>query len=120
MRIGELAKLAEVPTSKIRFYERKGLLDAAPRGQNGYREYGPRDAKIIAFIQRASRLGFPLKEIRTYLSIAKRGPSQSVLVGRLQDKLHEMDEHLRDVRAKRREIVKLIQELSERSPVLGQ
>ena len=39
MRIGDLAKLTGVSASTIRFYEIQGLLPAAARLANGYRDY---------------------------------------------------------------------------------
>ena len=41
MRIGELAKLSELPSSTIRFYEKQGLLPDAKRTAAGYRVENP-------------------------------------------------------------------------------
>ena len=38
MKIGEIAKAAGVSTSRIRFYERKGIIPPGARGSNGYRD----------------------------------------------------------------------------------
>jgi len=46
MRIGELARRSGLTTSRIRFYEAKGLLNVVSRKANGYREY-PADALMI-------------------------------------------------------------------------
>ena len=40
MKIGELSQRTGMATSAIRFYESSGLLPAAERGANGYRQYG--------------------------------------------------------------------------------
>ncbi len=47
MKIGELAERTGLATSRIRFYERIGLLKAARRQANGYRSY-PDDAVLTA------------------------------------------------------------------------
>lgn len=111
MRIGDLARSAGVSTSRIRFYEARGLLRAAVRTANGYRDYVGRDLKIIAFIERAQRLGFSLREIKVFLDLAPPERSQSSLLHALEAKLIEIDDHLREVQERRRQLVELIQEL---------
>ncbi|HEY1156834.1 MAG TPA: MerR family DNA-binding transcriptional regulator, partial [Arthrobacter sp.] len=39
MRIGEAAAAAGMTTKTLRFYENSGLLPAAKRSSNGYRDY---------------------------------------------------------------------------------
>src|ERR1700761_2427421 len=109
MQIGELARRAGVTTSRIRFYERVGLLRPAARGANGYRLYRSHDLKLIGFIERAQRLGFSLKEIGSFMAIkaARRASAQTVL-GHLEAKLAEIDAHMIEARRRRAEIVKLI------------
>jgi len=115
MRIGELARLANVSASRIRFYEARAVLSRLARSANGYRSYGPRDLKIIAFIERAQRLGFALAEIGAFLAAASRKrPKTEALISRLESKLGEIDAHLAEARRRRREIVALIRELRAR------
>ncbi len=113
MRIGELAAKAGVSASRIRFYEAEGLLEPPARRANGYRSYGARDLKIIAFIERAQRLGFTLKDISAFLATPA---ADRDLVPRLREKLAEIDAHMAEARARRREIVALVAELSKRAP----
>lgn len=63
MKIGEIAKAAGVSTSRIRFYERKGIIPAADRGANGYRDYPEDLIALLRFIEQAQSLGFTLREI---------------------------------------------------------
>lgn len=67
LRIGELAKMAGVSSSKIRFYEACGLLPPAQRLANGYRDYGVYALSIVNFIGRAQRLGFTLRDVAAHL-----------------------------------------------------
>ena len=115
MRIGELALKAGVNASRLRFYEQSGLLPPAARSGNGYRTYGERDLKIIAFIERAQRLGFSLKEIGAFL-VTPPGQRSATLLPRLEAKLAEIDRHIRDARQRRGELAKLIEELQGRGP----
>lgn len=65
MKIGELAQRTGLTPSRIRFYERIGLLDTAEREANGYRSY-PDDAVLaLRLIVAGQRAGFSLDELRT-------------------------------------------------------
>ena len=111
MRIGELAKLAGVSTSKIRFYEASGLLPAAARRPNGYRDYGRDALQVVTFIDRAQSLGFTLREVATHLRSPKGDGRKARLEKRLEAKLAELDAHLEQVRARRATILEAIAEV---------
>lgn len=40
MTIGEVAELAGVPTATVRYHERRGVIDPAPRTGSKNRQYG--------------------------------------------------------------------------------
>lgn len=63
MRIGEIAKLSELPSSTIRFYEKQGLLPDTPRTAAGYRVYDENILQRIQFIKIGQMLGFKLHEL---------------------------------------------------------
>ena len=51
MKIGEIAAAAAgVTTSRIRFYEREGIIPAADRDTNGYRDYPVELVRMLQFI----------------------------------------------------------------------
>ena len=62
MRISELAEQVGVSADTIRFYEREGLLPAAGRARNGYREYGPAELDHLRLLVELRRLDIPLDE----------------------------------------------------------
>ena len=64
MNIGELATRSGLSHSRIRFYERVGLLRTVERRPNGYRSYPPEAVVILALIAAAQQAGFSLDEIR--------------------------------------------------------
>ncbi|MDP9607398.1 UNVERIFIED_ORG: DNA-binding transcriptional MerR regulator [Variovorax paradoxus] len=67
MKIGELAQQTGLAASRIRFYERIGLLKTAERQANGYPSY-PADAVLmLQLIATAQRAGFSLDELRALL-----------------------------------------------------
>ena len=112
MRIGELAKRTGVSASRIRFYEKHAVLPKAVRGANGYRTYPETALKLLGLIDDAQRLGFSLSEIREGLSeAAPHFPSRPALVKALRGKLASLDQHIKEVRARRREIVKVLKKM---------
>lgn len=72
MKIGELARGAQVSIDTIRYYEREGLLPAPPRLASGYRRYEQTDLARLRFVRRAKTLGFTLVEIRDLLALSGR------------------------------------------------
>lgn len=67
MRISELAGLAGVPTSTVRYYERAGLLEIPHRTPSGYRDYGEDAAARLLFIHRARRMGLSCEQVTALL-----------------------------------------------------
>ena len=52
MTIGELAKRPSIPASKIRYYEKVGVLPRSQRTDSNYRVY---DASVVARLRLLSR-----------------------------------------------------------------
>ena len=53
LKIGELARQANVSVDTIRFYESKGLISATMRSASGYRLFSDEDRTRLLFIQRS-------------------------------------------------------------------
>ena len=69
MKISQLAKLSGVASKTIRYYEEIGLLPAALRNDNGYREYRASDIECLVFIRRCRELQIPLEQIKTLIAV---------------------------------------------------
>lgn len=69
MRIGQLAKLAGCLVVTVRYYEKEGLLKAAPRTAGNYRLYGQRELERLRFILHCRRHGIRLADIRQLLAL---------------------------------------------------
>ncbi|WP_296510331.1 Hg(II)-responsive transcriptional regulator [Rhodoferax sp.] len=69
LTIGVLAEAADVSVETIRFYQRKGLMQAPDRPHGGIRRYGEADLARVRFIKSAQRLGFSLDEISDLLQL---------------------------------------------------
>jgi len=111
MRIGEIARKAGTTASRIRFYEKEGLLPQAARHMNGYRDYPAATLEVLAFIERAQSFGFTLKEIAPALPEGVGKPlSPAVTVPALTRKLDELDAHIASSLALRKRLRKLLDE----------
>ena len=69
MRIGELAKRADVSRDTIRFYERRGLISSLPGNEltNSYRDY-PEDCVLtLDLIRQAKSAGLSLEDLETFI-----------------------------------------------------
>lgn len=111
LRIGELARAAEVGIPTLRFYERKKLLPAPLRTEGGYRVYAPHHVTRVRFIRRAQELGFSLREVGAMLALSDgRVPSSSEVEHFAQAKLQAIDERVKDLQRMKRAILKLLAE----------
>jgi len=91
MKIGELAKLSGLATSRIRFYEASGLIRSVERKANGYRDYGPEALWILEIITSAQNAGFSLEEIRTLLPVSAGSWRHDELLESLKRKVSEIE-----------------------------
>jgi DNA-binding transcriptional MerR regulator len=67
--IGQLARSAGVPTSTVRYYERRGLLRPDARRRGDYRHYGQPALDRLRFIRTAQATGFSLKDVEELLGL---------------------------------------------------
>ena len=115
---GALAKESGVNVETVRFYEKQGLIAEPPRSTSNYRMY-PEDAvRRVQFIRRAKELGFTLKEILNLLSLrATLGVQCADVRGRAEEKVRDIDERIRTLRAMRKALSNLIAQCSGKGPV---
>ena len=107
--IGEAARRAGVSPDLIRYYERAGILPAAPRASNGYRRYTEDTVARVVFARNAIRFGFGAKELAGFFKARAKGqpPCRSVQAAgrRLLD---EMDARLVALREARQGVAATI------------
>jgi DNA-binding transcriptional MerR regulator len=98
LRSGELAKVAGVSTDTLRHDERLGVLPAARRRANGYREYGPDAIEHLRLVRSALAVGFTLTELASIFELRRRGGAPCREVRDLAaDKLAHLEVLLRDI-----------------------
>jgi DNA-binding transcriptional MerR regulator len=73
MKIGELARLADVAIDTVRFYERRGVLPPPVRQPSGYREYRTATVERLRFVRALQEMGFTLDEIIELVTQVDRG-----------------------------------------------
>ena len=109
MKIGELAKMTDVSTSRIRFYEKHGLIPPPARLENGYREYPDAIISRLRTITMSKALGFSLSEIRKFLPDDPNDLMQRAdVVSNLEGKLVEIDQRVKDLREMREKMKGMI------------
>jgi DNA-binding transcriptional MerR regulator len=94
--IGQLAKEANVPTSTVRYYERRNLLRSDARSQGNYCMYDDETLERLRFIRSAKDAGFTLKNIEALLLYRDGGGNpcadvQSLISTRLEQVHEELD-----------------------------
>jgi len=69
MNISTVSSRSGVPAKTIRYYESVGLIPAARRAGNGYRQYTEMDIQTLSFVQRARSLGFSVDDVASLLDL---------------------------------------------------
>ena len=77
--IGEMAKLFDVSTDALRYYEKAGLLSLERNANNRYRNYSYDDLVILMDILFFRNVEIPIKDIRQILTTMNVGDIKSVL-----------------------------------------
>jgi DNA-binding transcriptional MerR regulator len=98
MRIGEIAALVGVTPRAVRHYHHQGLLPEPVRLGNGYRDYGLREAVLLARIRRLTELGLALEEVRDVLA-DDQGRELVEVLEELDEDLARQDAVIKDRRA---------------------
>jgi len=110
MNIGTAATRSGVPAKTIRYYESIGLIPRAARTSGNYRDYDETDLQTLRFIQRARRLGFPVKDVGSLLTLWHDRRRASGDVKRLAaSHIGEIDRRMEELRSMRRTLVHLVE-----------
>lgn len=71
--VGEMAKRLGVAASTLRYYDKEGLLPFVERSSGGIRMFKEADYEWLQMIQCLKATGMPLKDIRTFVTMAMAG-----------------------------------------------
>lgn len=108
LKIGDVARHAELSIDAVRFYEREGLLGRVRRSSAGQRQYDAETVRRLAFVRRATALGFSLAEVKSLLSlrVSSRMPCERVRE-RALDKLTDIDRRIAELQEMRDALARL-------------
>ena len=97
-RIGELAEAAGVPTSTVRYYERRRLLPPPARTAANYRVYDAAALDRLRFIRAAQATGFTLEDVALLLDLRDGATEPCDEVQALiQERLADTEQRLADL-----------------------
>jgi MerR family mercuric resistance operon transcriptional regulator len=108
LRAGQVADAAGVNRQTLRYYERRGLLQAPDRSPGGHRLYPHQTVTQLRVIKAAQRLGFSLDEVADLLEAGQHrhgGRPDAGLQARARVKLAEVDDRIEDLRTIRANLV---------------
>ena len=77
--IGDVAKMLNMTTRAIRFYDQKDLVKPESIGENGYRYYGEEQIQKLELINYLRELNFSIKQIKQLLNDRKGSDSLLLL-----------------------------------------
>ncbi len=117
LKIGDVARLAELSVDAVRFYEREGLLGRVRRTPAGQRQYDGEAVRRLAFVRRAAGLGFSLAEVKALLTlrVSARTPCDRVRE-RALGKVADIDQRIAELQAMRDALERLAKNCSDDHP----
>lgn len=111
MKIGELAEQTGLAPSRIRFYERIGLLKAVTRQANGYRTYPVEAVTILQLISTAQQAGFSLDELKSLLPPDLEDWNHSSLLEALKQKVKDIEEMQSKLAESKAQLLEVLEEI---------
>ncbi len=91
MKIGELSQRTGLSLSRIRYYERIGLLRAVARLPNGFRVYPENAVVILGLVLVAQDAGFTLEGVRMLVPRELASWDHDLLTATLARKIAEIE-----------------------------
>src|SRR5258708_40118851 len=114
MKIGDLARAAQVNIDTIRYYERRGVLASPARRPSGYRVYSDETVERLRLARALQSLGLTLEEIVGAFHASTSGTTTCETERwRLQAVLDRLDAKISDLRRTRRDLVQALAECDD-------
>ena len=73
--IGEMAKTLGLPTSTLRFYDKKGLLPFMERSSGGMRMFSDKDLECLRIVECLKQSGMSIDDIKDFIRMTTEGDS---------------------------------------------
>jgi len=108
LSIRECAAATNTTPDTLRYYEKIGLLSRISRQGNGHRRFNADDVRWITFLRRLHDTGMPIRHMRQYAKLVRRGDAtmaeRRALLETHRDELRRrvalMSEHLQMIEKK--------------------
>lgn len=71
--VGQMAKMLDIPSSTLRYYDKEGLLPFVERSTGGIRIFREKDYEWLQIISCLKQTGMSIHDIRTYIQLAMQG-----------------------------------------------
>lgn len=71
--VGEMAKVLNVNTSTLRYYDSEGLLPFVERSSGGMRMFSEKDYETLMVINCLKKSGLTIREIKRFIEMAMQG-----------------------------------------------
>lgn len=114
MNIGTLAKRSGLAPSRIRYYERAGILKTVQRKANGYRSYPEETLVVLGLITTAQAAGFTLEEIAALLPSDLNHWDRQTLLTTLQQKVADIEKLEQKLAYGKAQLVSVIDEIQQK------
>ncbi|HFZ1004865.1 TPA: MerR family transcriptional regulator [Klebsiella aerogenes] len=114
MNIGTLAKRSSLAPSRIRYYERAGILKTVQRKANGYRSYPEETLVVLGLITTAQAAGFTLEEIAALLPSDLNHWDRQTLLTTLQQKVADIEKLEQKLAYGKAQLVSVIDEIQQK------
>lgn len=114
MNIGTLAKRSGLTPSRIRYYERAGILKTVQRKANGYRSYPEEALVLLGLITTAQAAGFTLEEIAALLPSALNHWDRQTLLTTLQQKVADIEKLEQKLAHSKAQLISVIDEIQQK------
>ena len=117
MKIGQLARHTGLSASRIRYYEKEGLIPSPGRGLNGYREFDQNTVERLRILDLGKSLGFSLAELRGLMpEELDASLSRPAIIDALHEKVQSIDAHITQLKATKKRIRHAVDVLNNVEP----
>lgn len=108
--IGEASRLSGVTVETIRYYEKRGLIEAPGRSASGRRVFSDGEVAELRFIRRCRDLGIGMSGIEDILAAARNGQGQCACVSRVgRQHIESIRNKIKELRALERTLIELLE-----------
>ncbi|MDP4094419.1 MAG: MerR family transcriptional regulator [Bacillota bacterium] len=111
---GQIAKLANINSETLRYYEKNKIIPEPERSKAGYRLYSQEVLQRLEFIKNAKASGFTLKQIKEMFDIAgSRDVSTQDILSSVDEKISEIDSKIENLSQMKKDLVYFKEHIGE-------